>query len=206
MRLTSIYQLKGRFQELLRPIVTFFARIGVAPNHVTLAAILLSLCEGAALWFFSCDRWPWLLLPIVLFVRMALNAMDGMLAREYQLQTRLGAVLNEAGDIVSDIFLYLPFVLVAGGFVWLVMSICVLSALSELGGLIGVRTGMGRRYDGPMGKSDRAVVFGALGVLLGLGVQPGLWLTVVFAAVLLLLLATIFYRAAKALNGTRRDA
>jgi CDP-diacylglycerol---glycerol-3-phosphate 3-phosphatidyltransferase len=206
MRLTSIYQLKGRFQDLLRPLVAFFAKTGVAPNHITLAAILLSILNGAALWAFPHHRWPWLLLPIMLFVRMALNAMDGMLAREYQMQTKLGAVLNEVGDIVSDIFLYLPFVLVASGFAWLVVSICVLSVLSEIAGLIGVRTGAGRRYDGPMGKSDRALVFGALGFLLGLGVRPGMWLTLVFAAVVLLILATILNRAAKAWNGARRDA
>lgn len=50
-----------------------------------------------------------LLLPIVLFVRMALNALDGMMARECNQQTRLGAILNETGDVISDIALYLPF-------------------------------------------------------------------------------------------------
>lgn len=43
------------------------------------------------------------------FIRMALNALDGMLARECNQQTRLGAILNETGDVISDIALYLPF-------------------------------------------------------------------------------------------------
>lgn len=50
-----------------------------------------------------------LLLPIVLFIRMTLNALDGMLARECNQKTRLGAILNETGDVISDIALYLPF-------------------------------------------------------------------------------------------------
>jgi len=33
---------------------------------------------------------------------MALNAIDGMLAREHHMQSKLGAILNELGDVVSD--------------------------------------------------------------------------------------------------------
>lgn len=40
---------------------------------------------------------------------MTLNALDGMLARECNQKTRLGAILNETGDVISDIVLYLPF-------------------------------------------------------------------------------------------------
>ncbi len=52
------------------------------------------------------------LLPLVLFVRMALNAIDGMMAREFGQASKLGAYLNEIGDIVSDVALILPFTLV----------------------------------------------------------------------------------------------
>ena len=44
---------------------------------------------------------------------MALNAIDGMLAREYGQKSRLGAYLNELGDVVSDAALYAPFALLA---------------------------------------------------------------------------------------------
>lgn len=40
---------------------------------------------------------------------MALNAIDGMLAREFNQQSTLGAILNEVGDIISDAALYLAF-------------------------------------------------------------------------------------------------
>jgi CDP-diacylglycerol--glycerol-3-phosphate 3-phosphatidyltransferase len=39
---------------------------------------------------------------------MALNAIDGMLAKEFALKSRLGAMLNELGDVFSDAALYLP--------------------------------------------------------------------------------------------------
>ncbi len=43
---------------------------------------------------------------------MAFNAIDGMLAREHNQQSKLGAFLNELTDVVSDAALYLPFALV----------------------------------------------------------------------------------------------
>jgi CDP-diacylglycerol--glycerol-3-phosphate 3-phosphatidyltransferase len=46
------------------------------------------------------------------------------------------------------------------------------AALSEMAGALGPMVGTARRYDGPMGKSDRAFVFGALGLYVGLSGPP----------------------------------
>src|SRR5216684_9082778 len=103
----SIYDLKPKFQGLLRPVTNALARVGVTANQVTIAAAALSFAAGAAM-LYSASMRVLLLLPIVLFVRMALNAIDGMLAREHNQKTPLGAILNELGDVFSDAALYLP--------------------------------------------------------------------------------------------------
>ena len=108
----SIYQLKPRFQALLRPLVGRLAAAGVTANGVTLAAMLVSIALGAGL-FLQPEPWAFLLLPLWMFLRMAFNAVDGMLAREFGQQSALGAYLNELSDVVSDAALYLPFVAVA---------------------------------------------------------------------------------------------
>jgi hypothetical protein len=48
---------------------------------------------GACIAIYPEKRRPLLVLPGFLFVRMALNAIDGMLAREHAMKSRLGAVL-----------------------------------------------------------------------------------------------------------------
>jgi phosphatidylglycerophosphate synthase len=96
---------------------------------------------------------------------MALNAFDGMLAREHGQHTRLGAVLNEMGDILSDLVLYIPFLYVCVVNFWLLLSFVVLMVLTETAGIMGVLINASRRYDGPMGKSDRAFWIGCLAVL-----------------------------------------
>lgn len=195
----SIYQLKPAFQNLLRPLTQRLFRLGATANHVTLTAMLLSCVVGALLFYFP-SRWALLLIPLFLFVRMALNAIDGMLAREHHQKSAVGAVLNELGDVVSDAALYLPFAVLPGSSPTLVVLTVLLAVLSEMTGVIGVQIGATRRYDGPMGKSDRALVFGVIALALALGVPFGLWQNFAFAAVALLLLLTIYNRAHCALQ------
>lgn len=196
----SIYGLKPAFQNLLRPICRGLVGAGLTANQVTLAALLLSVAAGAAVFAFPGQRWPLLGLPLVLFVRMGLNAIDGMMAREHAMQSRLGAVLNELGDVLADAALYLPLARVAGVPPTLVAWSVVLAVISEMTGVVASQIGASRRYDGPMGKSDRAFVFGAVYLALGLGAPPGWWLAAVFALMILLLVVTVVNRARRALR------
>lgn len=194
----SIYGLKPKFQSLLRPVTDTLARLGVSANQVTLAAMAISFATGAAIYHFRTQR-VLLLLPIVLFLRMALNAIDGMLAREHRQKTALGAILNELGDVFSDAALYLPLATVPDFTPSLVVLVVLLAVLSEMAGVIGAQIGASRRYDGPMGKSDRAFVFGALGLLLGLNLPIVPVVRYVLWFMLVLLLLTIINRARGAL-------
>lgn len=196
----SIYDLKPRFQQLLRPLTAALHRAGITANAVTVAAMLASVAYGAGLALAPGSRWAWGLLPAFLLFRMALNAVDGLLAREHGQPSRLGAVLNEGGDVVADAALYAPFALLPGAPVALVLLVVFLAGLSEFAGVLGQVVGGGRRYDGPCGKSDRAVAFGALALLLGLGVGVGPWLPAVFGGLALLLLLTIANRVRQALR------
>ena len=197
--MASIYDIKPAFQNLLRPLTRALARNGVSANQVTLAAAVLSGGVGACIFLYPAARWPLLVLPGFLFVRMALNAVDGMLAREHNMKSRLGAVLNEIGDVVADTALYLPLALVPGFSAWLVVIIAILAIITEMTGVVAIQIGATRRYDGPMGKSDRAFAFGLLALLLGLGVPAGTWLLVVQIALIVLLALTVLNRARRAL-------
>ncbi|GAA0715318.1 CDP-alcohol phosphatidyltransferase family protein [Dokdonella soli] len=173
--MASIYQLKPAFQRLLRPLVRTLARSGVTANRVTVAAVVLAFAVGAALFLCAGHR-VLLLLPLALFVRMALNAIDGMLAREHGQASKLGAILNELGDVVADAAMYLPLALRPEFPAVPLVVLVVLAIVVEMIGVVGVQIGASRRYDGPFGKSDRAFMFGALGLVLGLGAPSGAWL------------------------------
>lgn len=198
--MASIYDLKPQFQGMLRPTCGALAAAGVTANQVTVAAALLSAAGGGLILWKPEAGWPLLLLPAILFLRMALNAIDGMLAREHAMQSRLGAVLNELGDVVADAALYLPMAVVPGLSAPLVACIVVAGIVAEMTGVVAVQIGASRRYDGPMGKSDRAFAFGLLAVLLGAGIEGGPWTDIMLALMLALSVATVVNRARRALG------
>ena len=70
----TLYQIKPLFQSLLRPTMFWLYKHHVTANHITLAALALSLLTGLLL-MLAAQPILFLLLPIVLFIRMALNAL-----------------------------------------------------------------------------------------------------------------------------------
>jgi CDP-diacylglycerol--glycerol-3-phosphate 3-phosphatidyltransferase len=190
----SIYELKPQFQLLLRPTVRHLHEAGVTANQVTVAACLASVALGAVLTIVPERNRLFLFLPVWLFLRMSANAIDGMLAREFGQASTLGAYLNDLADAISDTALYLPFAFVAGSNPWFVGTLIVLALLSEMAGVLGVTVGAGRRYEGPMGKSDRAFVFGLLGLLVGLSAPIDALLNGIWIALALLIAISMVNR------------
>lgn len=201
----TLYDIKPRFQALLRPLVRRLAGAGVTANQITLLAAGMSVLVGAGVAWRPDTVLLWLLIPATLFVRMALNAIDGMLAREHAMKSPLGAMLNEIGDVVADAALYLPFALLPFLSPALVAGVVILAGVSEMTGVVAVQIGASRRYDGPLGKSDRALLFGLLALLAGLGVSLQTWGNVVLGAAFVLLMLTILNRGRQALAEIRTE-
>ncbi|WP_296207397.1 alpha/beta fold hydrolase [Psychrobacter sp. UBA3480] len=185
----SLYQLKTQFQNQLRPISNTLVEQNITANQVTVSAVLLSIGTAYIIAKPAAEQQRlWLLLPLSLFVRMALNAIDGMMAREHGQASTLGAVLNEVGDMVADTALLAsltPHILtphinnkerqtvIANLLTNISTSqhhITALIALSIGTELLGVtsNTMLGvRANQGPLGKSDRAFLLGVLGAFMG---------------------------------------
>ncbi len=203
----SIYLLKPRFQALLRPLVQRLHGAGVTANQVTVAACVVSVALGLWLtWMLAAGqtaRAAFLLVPLWMFLRMALNAIDGMLAREFGQQSKLGAYLNELTDVIADAALFLPFAWIAPFHPAWVGAVIFLAALTEFAGVLGLMAGATRRYDGPLGKSDRAFVFGALALWIGLGWPLPDWVQSLMPLLTVLLCLTIANRVRAGLREAR---
>lgn len=195
----TLYQIKPAFQACLRPLMFWLHQHHITANHVTISAVVLSIITGVALSIFP-DPALFALLPVVLFVRMALNALDGMLARECHQQSKLGAILNETGDVISDIALYLPFMLLPNRHALLVLVMLLCARMAEFCGMLAQSINGVRSYAGPLGKSDRALVFGAWGLGLAIWPQLSAWNNAVWSVAILLLLWTVVNRCRSVLG------
>ena len=194
----TLYSIKPKFQALLRPLTRGLYHRGYTEHQVTLFAAITSHLLGRLLILYPHPQ-LFILLPIFLFIRMALNAIDGMLAREFNQKSQLGAVLNETGDIVSDAALYLAFAFLPGACPWLVVTVILLSWMTEFCGVLSQTLNGVRQYQGPLGKSDRALLFGAYGLCIALFPPSLNYLNMLFLFAGLLLLITIWKRCKAAL-------
>jgi CDP-diacylglycerol--glycerol-3-phosphate 3-phosphatidyltransferase len=194
----TIYDLKPKFQNLLRPVVRLFFKLGLSPNFITSVTCLLSVYIGLYLYFAPTHK-SFFILPIFFFIRMALNAIDGMLAKEHNMRSKLGAVLNEVTDVVSDGFLY--YSLSPAYFINkpLLHFVIFFAVISELTGVTSLLNGNPRQYAGPSGKSDRAFIFGVMGILIGLGINDPKIYNSILGIVAVLLIVTIVNRTKKAI-------
>jgi CDP-diacylglycerol--glycerol-3-phosphate 3-phosphatidyltransferase len=131
---------------------------------------------------------------------MALNAIDGMLAKEFQQTTNLGAMLNELTDVVADTALY--FSLSAHSLVSIdvLLLFIFLSNLSEFAGLSALSISKERRFDGPLGKSDRALFISLVALLSHYFTFQTSTMNYVFYAANILLIITIIKRVKNALS------
>ncbi|UVK37781.1 CDP-alcohol phosphatidyltransferase family protein [Mesorhizobium sp. AR10] len=188
----TLYALKPAFQAKLRPLADRLAAGGVTANQITLLAAVLSIATGFVVAVFAEHRAVFLLMPVVLFARMALNAIDGMLAREHGQASKLGMYLNELCDVVSDLALILAFAVLFP--VWGVVAFAIAAVIVEFTGVLGVAAGSGRNYAGPFGKSDRALALGVIAFLIACGLWVEAITPFVFPAMATLSLATAINR------------
>ncbi|AZA52139.1 CDP-alcohol phosphatidyltransferase family protein [Chryseobacterium sp. G0201] len=196
----SVYKLKPKFQQLLTPILLFLNKKKITANQITISSILLSFIIGVLFWNADASNWFFLSLPIGLLIRMALNALDGMMARKFNQTSKLGEVLNEVGDIISDVIIFFPLLKFQPESLYLIILFIILSIINEFAGLIGKVVGKERRYDGPMGKSDRALILGLYGLILFFGANISNYSQYIFGLIILLLLISTYTRLKKSLH------
>jgi CDP-diacylglycerol--glycerol-3-phosphate 3-phosphatidyltransferase len=196
----SIYTIKPQFQKLLSPILFFLHKRNITPNQITIGSCFFSLLIGIFFWYADYNNLFFLMLPIGLLLRMALNALDGMMAKKYNLSSKTGEILNEMGDIVSDLFVFFPLLKFEPEALYLVVLFIALSIINEFAGVMGKVISGERRYDGPMGKSDRALLLGVYGILKFCSVNLAVYSVWIFSVIILLLLISTYVRINKTLK------
>ena len=189
---------KPHLQRLFRPATRALDRRGIRPNTLSLASLSASGLAGALALEFSAATWPLLAILAAMLVRLALNHMDGILAREHGMTPPWGGLLNEIATPAEDMALYLPLAARAEMPASLIVSAVMLSVLVEVAGLSALALGGARRTDGPMTKVARGTFFGALTLACALGLAPAPWVVPALFLILGLLAVTAGNRLSRA--------
>jgi CDP-diacylglycerol--glycerol-3-phosphate 3-phosphatidyltransferase len=201
---TSLTFLKPLLRKALRPVAARLYEAGVTANQVTWISLGGSVLVGALICRFAVHSPLFAILPAWLAARTAFAAIDGTLAIEFGQKSRLGSVLNEAGDVVSDIALFSPLAFVAPfSGPPIALAVCF-AAMSEFVGMAGALLSDPRRLEGPLGKADRSIVLSLVGIAIAAygRLTEGTWVIVPALCVGLLIIIWNRLRFALAERGS----
>jgi CDP-diacylglycerol--glycerol-3-phosphate 3-phosphatidyltransferase len=196
----SVYDIKPKFQKLLFPLLTVLRRLGITPNHITVFSILFSFLTGFLFLQATENKIFYLLVALGLLLRMGLNALDGMMANKYNLKSTKGEILNEIGDVISDIAIYFPLLYFENLKFEYVVLFIVLSVINEFCGVLAKSISGERRYDGPMGKSDRALFIGILSIYLFFSQEAHYFINYILILVIILMMLSSYLRLINAMK------
>lgn len=151
-----------------RPIAGIFRRTAGLATHlcvrfrihadlISYASIVVSLCAGACFW--KSSRWPVLLVvaPLLCYVRLWLNMLDGMVAIAANQASRRGEILNDLPDRVSDILIFAGVAHSGLAHPILVYWALIFALLTAYVGTLGQAVGAKREFGGVMSKPWRMV-------------------------------------------------
>ncbi len=181
-----------RFRPLadraLSPFVATAARLGLSPNGVSVVAFLLAVGAGGA--FFGAGDEPMLYLAgaLLVFLNGWLDLVDGALARELDVASRGGDVLDHVLDRYADIVIIVG---LAGGVDRWALGLAAVTGvlMTSYLGTQAEAVNLDREYGGLLGRADRLVLVGLVGVVAPFvsatpaGLSAVGWLLVLFAVV-----------------------
>ena len=168
------YQLNSRrpiadlFRATARLAVRLCVRWNIHPDAISYSSIVVSALAGACFW--RAAACPWLLLagPVVCYVRLWLNMLDGMVALAARKASLRGEILNDLPDRISDVLIFAG---VAHSGLCAVDSgywAAIFALLTAYVGMLGQAVGVHREFSGVMSKPWRMVAL-----------HVGAWITLV---------------------------
>jgi CDP-diacylglycerol--glycerol-3-phosphate 3-phosphatidyltransferase len=162
-----LYLQKGNFQKAVRWLGGSWMTANQATYLGIVFVLLTSLSFYAGLTYQEA-RWMLLLTPLFLVLRMAMNALDGMLAREYNTGSVAGEIFNESLDIIGDTVCYGSLFFIPEPPQLSLTLFLLLTWMAEYSGVLGKGFPGGvRRHETFLGgKPDRAIWMGLLALLL----------------------------------------
>jgi phosphatidylglycerophosphate synthase len=137
-------------------IARFLAERNVSANAISIAGLACALLAGVLLATTHAGSvWAWIAAALLIEIRLLCNMFDGMVALQIGAGTRLGEVLNEVPDRLSDAAIFIGLGYAAGGSVWLGFAAALAAVFTAYVRVVGSAIGLPADFRGPMAKPHR---------------------------------------------------
>jgi len=147
-------------------------RHGIHPDAVSYLSILAAIIAAICFWKSGDSRWLLIVAPLLCYLRLWFNMLDGMVAVAAGKASRRGEILNDLPDRISDVIIFVgvahsglmnPFI----GY-WA----AIFAVVTAYVGLFGQALGVEREFGGIMSKPWRMVALSLGAWLEFLGYRP----------------------------------
>jgi archaetidylinositol phosphate synthase len=184
----TLDRFRGLADRVLAPCVSAAARLGVGPNAVSAASLLVAVAAAGAYAMGGEYTLAYLLGAVLVFMNGWLDLLDGALARELQVDSARGDLLDHVIDRYADIAVVAGLAMGVGRFALGFTAVTGVLLTSYLG-TQAQAVGLDRVYGGLVGRADRLAIVGVVTAVAafvtvdvaGLGLIA--WLLVVLAVV-----------------------
>ena len=175
MTLDSLRPLANR---MLEPLVASAVRLRLTPDIVSVLALLTAAAAGGTFYAAREIRLLYLLGAFLVFFNGVFDLLDGALARELEVESAAGDLLDHVLDRYADILLIAG--LAAGVEQYALGFVAVTGVLmTSYLGTQAQAVDLDRVYGGLLGRADRLAVIGVVGTIAAFVEATALELTVV---------------------------
>jgi CDP-diacylglycerol--glycerol-3-phosphate 3-phosphatidyltransferase len=140
---------------ILEPSASTLARMGLTPNNVSMLSLIFALLSGVSYYYSSDSRLYLAAALIFVILNSFTDAVDGVMARQKNIQSDRGDLLDHVIDRYADTFIICG-IFFAGYTHWMVGVAAIAGVLiTSYMGTQAQAVGVGRDYGGIMGRADR---------------------------------------------------
>jgi len=151
----GLYLWKFGFRKFLHPLAKLLRKTN--PDLISYLATVVAFFTGVCFYFAWQFPYFFLLSAFLIFLRMVLNTLDGIIALEQNKTSLKGEIVNAFPDRYSDIFTLCGILFSSHKYFYLGTLALVFTLLISYTGMLGKAIGVSWQHQGPLGKVERLV-------------------------------------------------
>jgi phosphatidylglycerophosphate synthase len=145
------------FRRTARAAVRLCVRSWIHPDAISYLSIVFSALASICFWQSSSSPWLLLVAPLLCYVRLWLNMLDGMVALASHKASARGEILNDLPDRVSDVLIFAGVAHSGLTSPYTAYWAAIFALLTAYVGTLGQAVGVQREFSGVMSKPWRMV-------------------------------------------------
>lgn len=154
---TSRRPIADSFRKTAHATVRFCVRWRIHPDTISYLSIGASALAGLCFWQSMASPWLLIVAPLVCYVRLWLNMLDGMVAIASRQASARGEILNDLPDRISDVLIFAGVAHSGLSIPYSAYWAAIFALMTAYVGMLGQAVGAHREFSGVMAKPWRIV-------------------------------------------------